>query len=132
MLTTALLILVLLTLILFAWRNVSFRQGKFGGHLPGPQAWPLIGNLPDLFHTDLPVHLLELAQKYGPIYHLRMGMKGNLVEVPGGRNGLRVTIGSNAAEKAVGTQPFNFFFFHLFFISLSPSLHTPSPKMWWC
>ncbi|KAJ6652583.1 hypothetical protein lerEdw1_011391 [Lerista edwardsae] len=79
MLTTTLLILVLLVLALIGWRNVSFCRGTFAGRLPGPRAWPLLGNLPDLLHPDLPVHLLELAQKYGPIYRLRFGMKDVVV-----------------------------------------------------
>ncbi|KAJ9131524.1 hypothetical protein P3X46_035179 [Hevea brasiliensis] len=40
---------------------------------PGPKPWPLVGNLPHLGHK--PHHsMAALAQKYGPLMHLRMGL----------------------------------------------------------
>ena len=39
---------------------------------PGPKPWPIIGNLPHM--GTVPHHALaKLAQKYGPILHLRLG-----------------------------------------------------------
>ncbi|XP_053147565.1 steroid 21-hydroxylase isoform X2 [Hemicordylus capensis] len=72
-------VLVLLAVALVIWRHVGLGRGKFGGDLPGPRALPLIGNLPHLFHPDLPIHFLELAQQYGPIYRLRFGSKDVVV-----------------------------------------------------
>ncbi|KAF2307136.1 hypothetical protein GH714_025034 [Hevea brasiliensis] len=40
---------------------------------PGPKPWPLVGNLPHL--GPKPHHsMAALAQKYGPLMHLRMGL----------------------------------------------------------
>ncbi|XP_062978752.1 steroid 21-hydroxylase [Elgaria multicarinata webbii] len=76
MLTAALFILVLLTVALLRRWHVGGCEGKA---LPGPWAWPLIGNFPHFFHSDLPIHFLNLAQRYGPIYRLRFGNKDVVV-----------------------------------------------------
>ncbi|WOG97579.1 hypothetical protein DCAR_0416920 [Daucus carota subsp. sativus] len=40
---------------------------------PGPKPWPIIGNLPHL--GAIPHHsLAEMAQTYGPLLHLRLGL----------------------------------------------------------
>ncbi|XP_068180241.1 steroid 21-hydroxylase [Antennarius striatus] len=41
--------------------------------LPGPSGHFLIGNMLELTHDHLPIHLTELAQQYGNIYRLKCG-----------------------------------------------------------
>ncbi|XP_076594009.1 steroid 21-hydroxylase [Chaetodon auriga] len=41
--------------------------------LPGPPSFFLIGNMMDLAHDHLPIHLTNLAQRYGNIYRLKCG-----------------------------------------------------------
>uniref|UniRef100_A0AAV2MAS0 Steroid 21-hydroxylase n=1 Tax=Knipowitschia caucasica TaxID=637954 RepID=A0AAV2MAS0_KNICA len=41
--------------------------------LPGPPSYFLIGNMLELAHDHLPLHLTGLAQRYGSIYRLRCG-----------------------------------------------------------
>ncbi|XP_054478198.1 steroid 21-hydroxylase [Anoplopoma fimbria] len=41
--------------------------------LPGPPSLFLIGNMMELTHEHLPIHLTELAQRYGNIYRLKCG-----------------------------------------------------------
>ncbi|XP_059194719.1 steroid 21-hydroxylase [Centropristis striata] len=41
--------------------------------LPGPPSRFLIGNLLELTHEHLPIHLTSLAQRYGNIYRLKCG-----------------------------------------------------------
>ncbi|KAF7236296.1 Steroid 21-hydroxylase [Varanus komodoensis] len=76
MLTAALLVLVLLAVGLWKGWHARPRVDKA---LPGPRAFPLIGDIPHLFHADLPLHFLKLAQRYGPIYRLRFGRKDVVV-----------------------------------------------------
>ncbi|XP_004078124.1 steroid 21-hydroxylase isoform X2 [Oryzias latipes] len=41
--------------------------------LPGPPGHFLIGNMMELMHDHLPIHLTSLAQRYGSIYRLKCG-----------------------------------------------------------
>lgn len=41
--------------------------------LPGPPSYFLIGNMMELAHDHLPIHLTRLAQRYGSIYRLKCG-----------------------------------------------------------
>ncbi|XP_069551645.1 steroid 21-hydroxylase [Brachyistius frenatus] len=41
--------------------------------LPGPSSLFLIGNMMELTHNHLPIHLTNLAQRYGNIYRLKCG-----------------------------------------------------------
>ncbi|XP_070822965.1 steroid 21-hydroxylase [Chaetodon trifascialis] len=41
--------------------------------LPGPPSFFLIGNIMELTHDHLPIHLTNLAQRYGNIYRLKCG-----------------------------------------------------------
>ncbi|XP_062322149.1 steroid 21-hydroxylase [Osmerus eperlanus] len=41
--------------------------------LPGPTPLPLVGNMFELAHDHLPIHLTTLAQRYGNIYRLKLG-----------------------------------------------------------
>ncbi|XP_068592038.1 steroid 21-hydroxylase [Cebidichthys violaceus] len=41
--------------------------------LPGPPSLFLIGNMMELTHEHLPIHLTNLAQRYGNIYRLKCG-----------------------------------------------------------
>ncbi|XP_077430650.1 steroid 21-hydroxylase isoform X2 [Vanacampus margaritifer] len=44
-----------------------------GKTLPGPTSHFLIGNMMELTHNHLPIHLTRLAQRYGHIYRLKCG-----------------------------------------------------------
>lgn len=45
--------------------------------LPGPPGHFLIGNMMELMHDHLPIHLTSLAQRYGSIYRLKCGNTSN-------------------------------------------------------
>lgn len=45
--------------------------------LPGPPGLFLIGNMMELTHDHLPIHLTDLAQRYGNIYRLKCGNTSN-------------------------------------------------------
>ncbi|XP_070792624.1 steroid 21-hydroxylase [Pituophis catenifer annectens] len=75
MLWAGLLVSVLLAVAVLWWFQGGLRWRKQPWELPGPSPWPLVGNLHHLLHADLPVHFLQLAQHYGPIYRLRCGKK---------------------------------------------------------
>ncbi|KAM6473554.1 steroid 21-hydroxylase [Liasis olivaceus] len=75
MLLAGLLVFLLLAVALLSRRHGGLGWRREPWELPGPPALPLVGNLHHLFHADLPVHFLQLAQRYGPIYRLRCGKK---------------------------------------------------------
>ncbi|KAK3017882.1 hypothetical protein RJ639_004686, partial [Escallonia herrerae] len=64
---------------------------------PGPQEFPLIGNLHQLIGSALPHHALrDLAQKHGPIMHLKLGeLTAIIISTP------------EAAEAALKTHELN-------------------------
>ncbi|XP_029141171.1 steroid 21-hydroxylase [Protobothrops mucrosquamatus] len=75
MLWAGFLVLVFLVVALLRWLQGGLSWRKQPWELPGPPSWPLVGNLHHLLHADLPVHFLQLAQHYGPIYRLQCGKK---------------------------------------------------------
>ncbi|XP_077187141.1 steroid 21-hydroxylase-like [Paroedura picta] len=79
MFSVALFFLVFLAVALFSRWLTRLLRPKACGPLPGPRALPLIGNLSHLFRPNLPVHLLQLSEQYGPIYRLRFGNKDVVV-----------------------------------------------------
>lgn len=44
---------------------------------------PLVPGFLHLRQPNLPMHLLGLAQKLGPIYRLRLGLQGECLSLPG-------------------------------------------------
>ena len=51
---------------------------------PGPKGWPLIGNADIFWNNDqLYLSVVELAKKYGEIFHLRFGPRGHMVVLTG-------------------------------------------------
>uniref|UniRef100_A0A671U623 Steroid 21-hydroxylase n=1 Tax=Sparus aurata TaxID=8175 RepID=A0A671U623_SPAAU len=51
----------------------QFLPGSSSPSLPGPPSFPPIGNMMELTHDHLPIHLTSLAQRYGHIYRLKCG-----------------------------------------------------------
>uniref|UniRef100_UPI0037E7BEB6 steroid 21-hydroxylase n=1 Tax=Semicossyphus pulcher TaxID=241346 RepID=UPI0037E7BEB6 len=51
----------------------QFHPGPSSPSLPGPPSLFLIGNMKELTHDHLPIHLTNLAQRYGNIYRLKCG-----------------------------------------------------------
>lgn len=45
--------------------------------IPGPPSYFLIGNMMELTHNHLPIHLTSLAQRFGSIYRLKCGNTSN-------------------------------------------------------
>jgi cytochrome P450 len=45
------------------------------GRLPGPRAWPLLGNLPDIELPRIHQQLEAWAREYGPVFKVRLGRK---------------------------------------------------------
>ncbi|XP_051899460.1 steroid 21-hydroxylase [Pristis pectinata] len=71
-LTLLLFAIITLLLALGLCRNRRVQEDRSHRAVPGPSSLPLIGNLTDLRHKDLHVHLSELARTFGPIYRLRL------------------------------------------------------------
>ena len=55
----------------------QFLPGSSSPSLPGPPSFPPIGNMMELTHDHLPIHLTSLAQRYGHIYRLKCGNTSN-------------------------------------------------------
>lgn len=62
-----------ISLAIFIYYLITTIFSRYPGPLPpGPKPWPIVGNLP---HMGPVPHqgLAKLAQKYGPLLHLRLG-----------------------------------------------------------
>uniref|UniRef100_A0A8C7Y8R3 Steroid 21-hydroxylase n=2 Tax=Oryzias sinensis TaxID=183150 RepID=A0A8C7Y8R3_9TELE len=83
-----LFVLLLLLMLISCQRKKSHQGGAESGplqglylflfrspppSLPGPPGRFLIGNMMELMHDHLPIHLTSLAQRYGSIYRLKCG-----------------------------------------------------------
>ncbi|XP_037130326.1 steroid 21-hydroxylase isoform X1 [Syngnathus acus] len=67
-----LLMLVRVFLQIF-FKSASRNNSPNGKTPPGPPSRFLIGNMMELTHDHLPIHLTHLAQRYGRIYQLKCG-----------------------------------------------------------
>ncbi|XP_043859289.1 steroid 21-hydroxylase [Dromiciops gliroides] len=70
MLLSVVLLLVLLAALGWLWMQLTL----YPHHFP-----PLVPGFFHLIQADLPSHLLSLAQKYGPLYRLHLGMQDVVV-----------------------------------------------------
>ncbi|KAK4486406.1 hypothetical protein RD792_009080 [Penstemon davidsonii] len=75
-LTSVIALLAVLWFFLFFIRNLS--TNKSPPLPPGPKGLPLVGNLLSL-DPELHTYFSNLAQKYGPIYKLKLGQKIGIV-----------------------------------------------------
>lgn len=48
-------------------------------HFPGPPAWPIIGNLPSLYHRHAERQFFEWSKKYGDVIRVQLGYMTILV-----------------------------------------------------
>ncbi|KAK2999290.1 hypothetical protein RJ639_023819 [Escallonia herrerae] len=65
---------ILLASLQFMYIVVKQWKGSKSALPPGPKGLPLIGNIYHLIGSSLPHHALrDLAKKYGPVMHLRLG-----------------------------------------------------------
>ncbi|XP_078027936.1 steroid 21-hydroxylase isoform X2 [Epinephelus lanceolatus] len=91
----AVLLVALLLICILGQRDKSLKEDRKGGKskvesgllqyvyqflpcssspsLPGPPSLLLIGNMMELTHDHLPIHLTDLARRYGNIYRLKCG-----------------------------------------------------------
>ncbi|NP_001083310.1 uncharacterized protein LOC398859 [Xenopus laevis] len=67
--TILLTVCVIILLYLVKWSGNS-KQKNFP---PGPTAFPLLGNFPQIGTTEIPASLVELSKTYGPMYTLYLG-----------------------------------------------------------
>ncbi|KAK1896140.1 Steroid 21-hydroxylase [Dissostichus eleginoides] len=63
------LVLLLLMVLITCKRDTSLKEN----HKGSPPSFFLIGNMMELTHDHLPIHLTNLAQRYGNIYRLKCG-----------------------------------------------------------
>ncbi|XP_075463037.1 cytochrome P450 2G1-like isoform X1 [Ascaphus truei] len=69
-LTSFSLIILIASLLLLLARKMFASQGRLP---PGPKPVPLLGNLLQLRSRDIHKRLLELSEKFGPVYTLYLG-----------------------------------------------------------
>ena len=76
-------VLVFLVVFLCALWLLSSSDGPTNWP-PGPKGWPIIGNA-DIFWNNDQVYIsfVELAKRYGEIFHLRFGPSGHMVVLTG-------------------------------------------------
>ncbi|PWA56901.1 cytochrome P450 [Artemisia annua] len=78
-----LFIVILSALILFFLFIISILRSFLSKTLlplpPGPHGLPIIGNLHQLYMTDLSDHLWHLSKLYGPLMSIRLGMVQTIV-----------------------------------------------------
>ena len=76
--STTIGLLSLILFCLFLYNPFKFFQGKEAPTVAG--AWPLLGHLPLLSGSKTPHRMLgALAEKYGPIFTIKLGSKNTLV-----------------------------------------------------
>jgi cytochrome P450 len=49
------------------------------GRVPGPRGWPLLGNLPQVDLPRMHAQLEDWADRYGPVFRVRLGLRDMLV-----------------------------------------------------
>lgn len=59
----------------------SFPRQPSSPPIPGPPCRFLIGNMTELMQDHLPIHLTDLAKRYGNIYRLKCGNTSNYTEL---------------------------------------------------
>ncbi|KAG0583545.1 hypothetical protein KC19_3G145500 [Ceratodon purpureus] len=67
---SALVVILVTEVIVLYVRGQAQRQKDLP---PGPQPWPMVGNLPALAGAMLHQNLQQLAAKFGPVMYLRLG-----------------------------------------------------------
>ncbi|CAB1416771.1 unnamed protein product [Pleuronectes platessa] len=65
--------MVLLLLMVLSFVSARRDESVQGNHMGGPPGHFLIGNMMELTHDHLPIHLTNLAKRYGNIYRLKLG-----------------------------------------------------------
>lgn len=71
---------IILAIVTFMMAFIYIRDRNLRSFLPpGPTAWPLLGNLPQLIGKDLHIALTTMAKQYGPLVWLKMAGENVLV-----------------------------------------------------
>lgn len=67
-------------IVVFYLTSVYLRDRRLRSFLPpGPVAWPLVGNLPQIIGQDLHIALTNLADIFGNLVWMKMGSENVLV-----------------------------------------------------